>query len=503
MDDQQLNPLTAIRAYIRTPMDPMESNGWVQIQRKNAAAATIQAMKRGASGRLQVQAIKAHVEAQTETAQQLQSDAAKKLQAFARGIADRSWFKRSSEKAQAIVREISSDGAKVQPSNAETSTRKLADAIFKCLVGEAPCARAERDETELARVATEFRRVQGELRRVQKDADSLRQDLKLKGAETDSLRRQLEFVSHELQSKITENHELETHLRAVRRAAEAKAHERAHGHHRSPSYEPAKGSSEGKQKAELEVAKERQAAAEATAMRLQRELVEVHAELTKAKSEEITKAPATVGSSKLPVVSLRDSDTDEMAEERTKEMAEERAKDMAEERTKEMAEERAKDMAEERTKEMAEERAKLQVECSKLQRQIQRIESERDQKVERLEAEKAQAQAAAAKALEATEMFRAQLKAGNQFSWRSQLAERDKEIQSSRATIEGLRSQLQATERKAELRRTTVSQLEEQLRAAEEVGRFHSQLVHQLENQLEQQKKIVNAERGVSERGTL
>ncbi|KOO34608.1 hypothetical protein Ctob_012698 [Chrysochromulina tobinii] len=378
-------------------------------------------MKRGASGRLQVQAIKAHVEAQTETAQQLQSDAAKKLQAFARGIADRSWFKRSSEKAQAIVREISSDGAKVQPSNAETSTRKLADAIFKCLVGEAPCARAERDETELARVATEFRRVQGELRRVQKDADSLRQDLKLKGAETDSLRRQLEF----------------------------------------------------------------------------RELVEVHAELTKAKSEEITKAPATVGSSKLPVVSLRDSDTDEMAEERTKEMAEERAKDMAEERTKEMAEERAKDMAEERTKEMAEERAKLQVECSKLQRQIQRIESERDQKVERLEAEKAQAQAAAAKALEATEMFRAQLKAGNQFSWRSQLAERDKEIQSSRATIEGLRSQLQATERKAELRRTTVSQLEEQLRAAEEVGRFHSQLVHQLENQLEQQKKIV------SERGTL
>ena len=141
MDDQQLNPLTAIRAYIRTPMDPMESNGWVQIQRKNAAAATIQAMKRGASGRLQVQAIKAHVEAQTETAQQLQSDAAKKLQAFARGIADRSWFKRSSEKAQAIVREISSDGAKVQPSNAETSTRKLADAIFKCLVGEAPCAR--------------------------------------------------------------------------------------------------------------------------------------------------------------------------------------------------------------------------------------------------------------------------------------------------------------------------------------------------------------------------
>jgi hypothetical protein len=38
---------------------------------------------------------------------------------------------------------------------------------------------------------------------------------------------------------------------------------------------------------------------------------------------------------------------------------------------------------------------------------------------------------------------------------------------------------------------------------AEEVGRFHSQLVHQLENQLEQQKKIVNAERGVSERGTL
>ena len=471
MDDQQLNPLTAIRAYIRTPMDPMESNGWVQIQRKNAAAATIQAMKRGASGRLQVQAIKAHVEAQTETAQQLQSDAAKKLQAFARGIADRSWFKRSSEKAQAIVREISSDGAKVQPSNAETSTRKLADAIFKCLVGEAPCARAERDETELARVATEFRRVQGELRRVQKDADSLRQDLKLKGAETDSLRRQLEFVSHELQSKITENHELETHLRAVRRAAEAKAHERAHGHHRSPSYEPAKGSSEGKQKAELEVAKERQAAAEATAMRLQRELVEVHAELTKAKSEEITKAPATVGSSKLPVVSLRDSDTDEMAEERTKEMAEERAK--------------------------------LQVECSKLQRQIQRIESERDQKVERLEAEKAQAQAAAAKALEATEMFRAQLKAGNQFSWRSQLAERDKEIQSSRATIEGLRSQLQATERKAELRRTTVSQLEEQLRAAEEVGRFHSQLVHQLENQLEQQKKIVNAECGVSERGTL
>ena len=465
MDDQQLNPLTAIRAYIRTPMDPMESNGWVQMQRKNAAAATIQAMKRGASGRLQVQAIKAHVEAQTETAQQLQSDAAKKLQAFARGIADRSWFKRSSEKAQAIVREISSDGAKVQPSNAETSTRKLADAIFKCLVGEAPCARAERDETELARVATEFRRVQGELRRVQKDADSLRQDLKLKGAETDSLRRQLEFVSHELQSKITENHELETHLRSVRRAAEAKAHERAHGHHRSPSYEPAKGSSEGKQKAELEVAKERQAAAEATAMRLQRELVEVQAELTKAKSEEITKAPATVGSSKLPVVSLRDSDTDEMAEERTKEMAEERAK--------------------------------LQVECSKLQRQIQRIESERDQKVERLEAEKAQAQAAAAKALEATEMFRAQLKAGNQFSWRSQLAERDKEIQSSRATIEGLRSQLQATERKAELRRTTVSQLEEQLRAAEEVGRFHSQLVHQLENQLEQQKKIV------SERGTL
>jgi chromosome segregation ATPase len=465
MDDQQLNPLTAIRAYIRTPMDPMESNGWVQIQRKNAAAATIQAMKRGASGRLQLQAIKAHVEAQTETAQQLQSDAAKKLQAFARGIADRSWFKRSSEKAQAIVRDISSDGAKVQPSNAETSTRKLADAIFKCLVGEAPCARAERDETELARVATEFRRVQGELRRVQKDADSLRQDLKLKGAETDSLRRQLEFVSHELQSKITENHELETHLRAVRRAAEAKAHERAHGHHRSPSYEPAKGSSEGKQKAELEVAKERQAAAEATAMRLQRELVEVQAELTKAKSEEITKAPATVGSSKLPVVSLRDSDTDEMAEERTKEMAEERAK--------------------------------LQVECSKLQRQIQRIESERDQKVERLEAEKAQAQAAAAKALEATEMFRAQLKAGNQFSWRSQLAERDKEIQSSRATIEGLRSQLQATERKAELRRTTVSQLEEQLRAAEEVGRFHSQLVHQLENQLEQQKKIV------SERGTL
>ena len=486
MDDQQLNPLTAIRAYIRTPMDPMESNGWVQIQRKNAAAATIQAMKRGASGRLQLQAIKAHVEAQTETAQQLQSDAAKKLQAFARGIADRSWFKRSSEKAQAIVRDISSDGAKVQPSNAETSTRKLADAIFKCLVGEAPCARAERDETELARVATEFRRVQGELRRVQKDADSLRQDLKLKGAETDSLRRQLEVVSHQLQSKITENHELETHLRVVRRAAEAQAHERAHGHHRSPSYEPAKGSSEGKQKAELEVAKERQAAAEATAMRLQRELVEVHAELTKAKSEEITKAPATVGSSKLPVVSLRDSDTDEMAEERTKEMAEERAKDMAEERTKEMAEERAK----------------LQVECSKLQRQIQRIESERDQKVERLEAEKAQAQAAAAKALEATEMFRAQLKAVNQFSWRSQLAERDKEIQSSRATIEGLRSQLQATERKAELRRTTVSQLEEQLRAAEEVGRFHSQLVHQLENQLEQQKKNVNAERGVSERGT-
>ena len=348
-------------------------------------------------------------------------------------------------------------------------------------------ARAERDETELARVATEFRRVQGELRRVQKDADSLRQDLKLKGAETDSLRRQLEVVTHELQSKITENHELEAHLRVVRRAAEAKAHERAHGHHRSPSYEPAKGSSEGKQKAELEVAKERQAAAEATAMRLQRELVEVQAELTKAKSEEITKAPATDESSKLPVVFLRDSDTDEMAEERTKEMAEERAKDMAEERTKEMAEERAK----------------LQVECSKLQRQIQRIESERDQKVERLEAEKAQAQAAAAKALEATEMFRAQLKAGNQFSWRSQLAERDKEIQSSRATIEGLRSQLQATERKAELRRTTVSQLEEQLRAAEEVGRFHSQLVHQLENQLEQQKNIVNAERGVSERGTL
>ena len=481
MDDQQLNPLTAIRAYIRTPKDPMESNGWVQIQRKNAAAATIQAMKRGASGRLQVQAIKAHVEAQTETAQQLQSDAAKKLQAFARGIADRSWFKRSSEKAQAIVREISSDGAKVQPINEETSTRILADAIFKCLVGEAPEARARRDETELARVATEFRRAQGELRRVQKDADSLRHDLKLKGAETDSLRRQLEVVSHEMQTTITENRELGKHLQAVRRQAEAKAHERGHGHHRSPSYEPAKGSSEGKQKAELEFAKERQAAAEATAMRLQRELVEVQAELslTKTKREEFIKAPATVESSKPQVVPLRDSDTDDMAEER------------------------AKDMAEERTKEMAEERAKLQVECSKLQRQIQRIESERNQKVERLEAEKAQAQAAAAKALEATEMFRAQLKAGNQFSWRSQLAERDKEIQSSRATIEGLRSQLLATEKKAELRRTAVSQLEEQLRAAEEVGRFHSQLVHQLENQLEQQKNIVNAERGVSERGTL
>ena len=480
MDDQQLNPLTAIRAFIQTPKDPMESNGWVLIQRKNAAAARIQAMKRGASGRLQVQAIKAHVEAHVE-AQQLQSDAAKKLQAFARGIADRSWFKRSSEKAQAIVREISSDGAKVQPINEETSTRILADAIFKCLVGEAPEARARRDETELARVATEFRRAQGELRRVQKDADSLRHDLKLKGAETDSLRRQLEVVSHEMQTTITENRELGKHLQAVRRQAEAKAHERGHGHHRSPSYEPAKGSSEGKQKAELEFAKERQAAAEATAMRLQRELVEVQAELslTKTKREELTKAPATVESSKPQVVPLRDSDTDDMAEER------------------------AKDMAEERTKEMAEERAKLQVECAKLQRQIQRIESERDQKVERLEAEKAQAQAAAAKALEATEMFRAQLKAGNQFSWRSQLAERDKEIQNSRAMIEGLRSQLQATEKKAELRRTAVSQLEEQLRAAEEVGRFHSQLVHQLENQLEQQKNIVNAERGVSERGAL